>query len=75
MKGNSKRYLSLLGDSVYTEDLDKELTFARLLPEQMSNTVLVYIYKVYVNKMKLLTDESLTFFTDMMKVSSFRRCI
>lgn len=40
IKGEPKKILNMLGDSVYTEYLDNELSFTRLLPNQMSDIVL-----------------------------------
>jgi len=75
IRGEPKRFLNLLGDSVYTEGLEDEINFARLLPNQMSDKLLKYIWKVYLNKLPLIQDESLNFFMMVMKKSSFRRCI
>lgn len=36
----------MLGDSVYTEKLENEVNFAKLLPAQMSDNVLKSIWKV-----------------------------
>lgn len=46
MKGDAKRFLNLLGDSVQSEDLNNELVFAQLLPSNMSDTVLRQMWKV-----------------------------
>jgi len=75
IRGEPKRLLNLLGDSVYTEGLEDEINFARLLPNQMSDKVLKFIWKNYLNKLPLIQDESLNFFMMVMKKSSFRRCI
>lgn len=37
LKGDSRRFLNLLGDSVYTEKLGPELEFANLLPNEMAD--------------------------------------
>ena len=46
INGDSRRYLNLLGDSVYTERTENELSFVSLLPKQMCESVLKYIWKV-----------------------------
>ena len=46
IKGDSKRFLNLLGDSVYIEKLQPELEFTKLLPSEMADCVLKYIWKV-----------------------------
>jgi hypothetical protein len=38
--GNAKRYLALLGDSVYTENLKDEIEFTSRLPHFMKDCVL-----------------------------------
>ena len=65
----------MLGDSVYTESLEKEINFAKLLPKKMCEEVLKFIWKIYYNKITILQDESLNFFVSMMKLSNFRRCV
>ena len=62
MKCDPESYLNLLGDSIYTESLDTELEFAKLLPKTMCDSVLKFIWKVYLNKLPILQDESLGFF-------------
>lgn len=40
MSGECKKYISLLGDSVYEEKLGNEIEFTNLLPKQMREFVL-----------------------------------
>lgn len=40
LTGNAKKYLTLLGDSIYSEELSKEIDFTNTLPSFMSDCVL-----------------------------------
>lgn len=40
IKGGAKKFLNMLGESVYTEHLEKELNFTKLLPNNMASTVI-----------------------------------
>lgn len=46
MKGDSKKYLNLLGDSAISENLANEISFARRLPKYMCDKVLNHILEV-----------------------------
>jgi len=73
--GGAKKYLNLLGDSVYTESLEKELKFTKLLPTNMYTTVVDVIYNIYYNKFEILQGENIAFFEKFMIKAKFRKCI
>lgn len=55
--------------------LQDEIEFIKNLPDYMSNLVVENMYKIYTNKLDLLTFQNKKFFLQMMKVAVLRKSI